>query len=124
MARQPSPVRPPRRNEARRHARQLNPELVRLSAGLVLLRDRDDCPVLRRCPLGCLMGKPKHRHPSPPHGVLKSVAFCAIWRTVTIARLTVGPGYSRGLLTTKATGPLGGELRRLADLFVYQGRLM
>ena len=66
------------------------------------------------------MRKPKYRHLSRPHGVLMSVALCAMWRTVTIARLTVGPGYSRGLLTTMATGPLGGELRLLADLFVYR----
>jgi hydrogenase-4 component F len=82
------------------HARQLNPDLVRLATGLILLGFGTKAGL---APMHAWLPDAHSQAPAPVSalmsGVLLSVAFYAIWRTITITTLTVGPGYVRALLT-------------------------
>ncbi len=85
------------------HAHQLNPGLVRLATGLVLLGFGTKAGL---APMHAWLPDAHSQAPAPVSalmsGVLLSVAFYAIWRTVAIATAILGPGYVRALLIVAA----------------------
>jgi len=85
------------------HAHALDPPLVRLATGLIILGFGTKAGL---APMHAWLPDAHSQAPAPVSalmsGVLLSVAFYAIWRTTTITTLTLGTGYARTLLLVAA----------------------
>lgn len=85
------------------HAANLDPALIRLAAGLVLLGFGTKAGL---APMHAWLPDAHSQAPAPVSalmsGVLLAVAVYAIWRYKTITDAVLGPGYTRTLLLTAA----------------------
>ncbi|BCB84779.1 proton-conducting transporter transmembrane domain-containing protein [Phytohabitans suffuscus] len=89
------------------HTAGLDPDLIRLAAGLVLLGFGTKAGL---APMHAWLPDAHSQAPAPVSalmsGVLLSVAFYAIWRYKAVTDLVLGPGYTRTLLLVAALASL------------------
>lgn len=89
------------------HTAGLDPDLIRLAAGLILLGFGTKAGL---APMHAWLPDAHSQAPAPVSalmsGVLLSVAFYAIWRYKAVTDLVLGPGYTRTLLLVAALASL------------------